>query len=430
MIKRYAHKDMENIFSDQNRFNNYLLIEEAVVEAYFKLGLVPEEDYLNIINKAHVDLKSIYEIESVTKHDVIAFTRSISLQLGEEKKWFHYSLTSTDVVDSAQSLTLRTANEKILKDLDDLLILTKRMAKKYKKQPIMGRTHGIHAEITSFGLKWALWYDELSRCKERFLEERKRVEVIKLSGAVGNYANIPMEVEEYVAEKFNMDYAKISTQVLSRDRHTGFIFSLAQIASCLEKTATEIRHLSRSEIGEVEECFSSGQKGSSAMPHKRNPVGCENICGCSRLMRSYVEVAFENNNLWHERDISHSSAERIIIPDALILLDYMLKRFKGICKNLVIHTDKMEENILLLYGVTYSGGVLSKLITKGMSREEAYDLIQPIAFKALNEKKLFRHLLMESPGVTSVLSKTKITACFNQNKYLKNVDKIFQRLGI
>ena len=430
MIKRYAHKDMENIFSDQNRFNNYLLIEEAVVEAYFKLGLIPEEDYLNIINKAHVDLKSINEIESVTKHDVIAFTRSISLQRGEEKKWFHYSLTSTDVVDSAQSLTLRTANEKILKDLDDLLILTKRMAKKYKKQPIMGRTHGIHAEITSFGLKWALWYDELSRCKERFLEERRRVEVIKLSGAVGNYANIPMEVEEYVAEKFNMDYAKISTQVLSRDRHTGFIFSLAQIASCLEKMATEIRHLSRSEIGEVEECFSSGQKGSSAMPHKRNPVGCENICGCSRLMRSYVEVAFENNNLWHERDISHSSAERIIIPDALILLDYMLKRFKGICKNLVIHTDKMEENILLLYGVTYSGGVLSKLITKGMSREEAYDLIQPIAFKALNEKKLFRHLLMESPGVTSVLSKTEITACFNQNKYLKNVDKIFQRLGI
>ena len=430
MIKRYAHKDMDNIFSDQNRFNNYLLIEEAVVEAYFKLGLVPEEDYLNIINKAHVDLKSINEIESVTKHDVIAFTRSISLQLGEEKKWFHYSLTSTDVVDSAQSLTLRTANEKILKDLDDLLILTKRMAKKYKKQPIMGRTHGIHAEITSFGLKWALWYDELSRCKERFLEERRRVEVIKLSGAVGNYANIPMEVEEYVAEKFNMDYAKISTQVLSRDRHTGFIFSLAQIASCLEKMATEIRHLSRSEIGEVEECFSSGQKGSSAMPHKRNPVGCENICGCSRLMRSYVEVAFENNNLWHERDISHSSAERIIIPDALILLDYMLKRFKGICKNLVIHTDKMEENILLLYGVTYSGSVLSKLITKGMSREEAYDLIQPIAFKALNEKKLFRHLLMESLGVTSVLSKTEITACFNQNKYLKNVDKIFQRLGI
>lgn len=430
MIKRYAHKDMENIFSDQNRFNNYLLIEEAVVEAYFKLGLVPEEDYLNIINKAHVDLKSINEIESITKHDVIAFTRSISLQLGEEKKWFHYSLTSTDVVDSAQSLTLRTANEKILKDLDDLLLVSKKMAKKYKKQPIMGRTHGIHAEITSFGLKWALWYDELTRCKERFLEERKRIEVIKLSGAVGNYANIPMEVEEYVAEKFNMDYAKISTQVLSRDRHTGFVFSLAQIASCLEKMATEIRHLSRSEIGEVEECFSSGQKGSSAMPHKRNPVGCENICGCARLMRSYVDVAFENNNLWHERDISHSSAERIILPDSLILLDYMLKRFKGICKNLVVHTDKMEENILLLYGVTYSGSVLSKLITKGMSREEAYDLIQPIAFKALNEKKLFRHLLMENPAVTSVLTRSEITACFNQNKYLKNVDKIYQRLGI
>ena len=221
MIKRYSSKQFEDIFSDQNRFNNYLLIEEAVIEAYFKLGLIPEKDYLEIVKKAHVDLKSIEELEAITKHDVIAFTRSISLQLGEEKKWFHYSLTSTDVVDSAQSLTLKTANEQILKDLNALMMVTKEKAYEYKDQPIMGRTHGMHAEITSFGLKWALWYDELKRCKERFLEERKRIEVIKLSGAVGNYANIPMEVEEYVAKKFNMEYARISTQVLSRDRHTG-----------------------------------------------------------------------------------------------------------------------------------------------------------------------------------------------------------------
>ena len=421
---------MEKIFSDENRFNNYLLIEEAVVEAYFKLGLIPEKDYLAIKEKAHIDLISIEELESITKHDVIAFTRSISAQLGEEKKWFHYSLTSTDVVDSAQSLTLKAANSHILTDLDNLLVTIKKMAKKYVNQPIMGRTHGMHAEITSFGLKWALYFDELNRCKARFLEERKRIEVIKLSGAVGNYANIPMEVEEYVAKKFDMDYAPISTQVLSRDRHAGYIFSLTQIASCLEKMATEIRHLSRTEIGEVEENFTKGQKGSSAMPHKRNPVGSENICGCARIMRSYVDVALENNILWHERDISHSSAERIMIPDALTLLDYMLKRFNGICEDLVVHTDKMEENILLTYGVTYSGAVLSKLITKGLSREEAYDLIQPIAFKAMNEKKLFRHLLMEDKEVSKLLTKSEITECFNQNYYFKNVKKIYKRLGI
>ena len=430
MIKRYSHKEFEHIFSDENRFNNYLIIEEAVIEAYFKLGLIPEADYKAIVEKAHVDLASIEEIEAITKHDVIAFTRSISLQLGEEKKWFHYSLTSTDVVDSAQSLTLKAANSLLLEDLDNLIEVTRKMARKYEKQPIMGRTHGMHAEITSFGLKWALWFDELNRCKERFLNERKNIEVIKLSGAVGNYANIPMEVEEYVAKKLGMDYARISTQVLSRDRHAGYIFSLAQIASCLEKMATEIRHLSRSEIGEVQEPFSKGQKGSSAMPHKKNPIGCENICGCARIMRSYVDVALEDNNLWHERDISHSSAERIILPDACTLLDYMLKRFTGICKDLVVNTEKMNENILLHYGVTYSGGVLSKLINKGMSREEAYDLIQPIAFKALNEKKLFRHLLIEDAEVSKVLTKKEITECFDENNYLKNVKKIYKRLGI
>ena len=428
MIKRYSHKEFEQIFSDKNRFNNYLIIEEAVVEAYFKLGLIPEKDFKAIVKKAHVDLNAIEEIEAITKHDVIAFTRSISRQLGEEKKWFHYSLTSTDVVDSAQSLTLKAANSLLLEDLDNLIEVTRKMAKKYENQPIMGRTHGMHAEITSFGLKWALWFDELNRCKERFLAERKNIEVIKLSGAVGNYANIPMAVEEYVANKLGMDYAKISTQVLSRDRHAGYIFSLAQIASCLEKMATEIRHLSRSEIGEVQEPFSKGQKGSSAMPHKKNPIGCENICGCARIMRSYVDVALEDNNLWHERDISHSSAERIILPDACTLLDYMLKRFTGICKDLVVNTEKMNENILLHYGVTYSGGVLSKLIDKGMSREEAYDLIQPIAFKALNEKKLFRHLLIEDEKVSKVLTKKEITECFDESHYLKNVSNIYQRL--
>jgi len=430
MIKRYSNKECENIFSDEVRFNNYLLIEEAVIEAYFKLGIIPEIDYLNIIKKAHIDLNKINELEEITKHDVIAFTRSISLQLGEEKRWFHYSLTSTDVVDSAQSLTLKTANELILKDLDNLIKVCKEKAKKYQDQLIMGRTHGMHAEITSFGLKWALWFDELNRCRNRFINERKNVEVIKISGAVGNYANIPMEIEEYVASKFKMDYAPISTQVLSRDRHAGYIFSLAQIASCLEKMATEIRHLSRSEINEVEEYFASGQKGSSAMPHKRNPIGSENICGCARILRSYVDVAMENNILWHERDISHSSAERIMLPDAITLLDYMLKRFTKICDSLIVNTKKMEENILLHYGVTYSGMILTKLINKGLSREEAYDLIQPLAFKSLNEKKLFLDILLENEDVLKALNKEEIKECFNPDNYLKNVTKIYQRLGI
>ena len=430
MIDRYSSKTFKKIFSDETRFNNYLLIEEAVVEEYFKMGLIPENDYKKIIEKAHVDLVKIIELESVTKHDVIAFTRSISSQLGEEKKWLHYSLTSTDVVDSAQSLTLKTANSYILDDLDELISVTKNLAKKYKEQPIMGRTHGMHAEITSFGLKWALYFDELNRCKNRFLFERKNVEVIKLSGAVGNYANIPMEIEEYVAKKFDMNYANISTQVLSRDRHAGFIFSLAQIASCLEKMATEIRHLSRSEVGEVEENFAKGQKGSSAMPHKKNPIGCENICGCARIMRSYVEVALENNILWHERDISHSSTERIMLPDALTLLDYMLKRFKNICEDLVVHTDKMEKNISLNFGVTYSGAILNKMIKKGLSREEAYDLIQSLAFKALNEKKYFKDLLIIDERINELLSKEEIEECFDEKYYLKNVEKIYKRLGI
>ncbi len=428
MIKRYSHKEFEEIFSDKNRFNNYLIIEETVIEAYFKLGIVPEQDYKAIVKKAHVDLKSIEEIEAVTKHDVIAFTRSISHQLGEEKKWFHYSLTSTDVVDSAQSLTLKYANNLLLDDLDNLISVTKVMAEKYKHQPIIGRTHGMHAEITSFGLKWALWFDELNRCRERFLNERNNVEVIKLSGAVGNYANIPMEVEEYVANKLGMNFARISTQVLSRDRHAGYIFSLAQIASCLEKMATEIRHLSRSEISEVQELFLKGQKGSSAMPHKKNPIGSENICGCARIMRSYVDVALEDNNLWHERDISHSSAERIIIPDACTLLDYMLKRFTQICKDLVVNTEKMNENILLNYGITYSGGVLNKLINKGMSREEAYDLVQSIAFKTLNEKQPFKNLLLEDEHINKVLNKEEIIECFDEDYYLKNIDNIYKRL--
>ena len=430
MIKRYSSKELEEIFSDEHKFNNFLLVEEAVVEAYVKLGVVPIEDYQKIVEKAHIDLNKISELENITKHDVIAFTRSISMQLGDEKKWIHYSLTSTDVVDSAQSLSIKEANDIILARLNKLIEVVKNKAIKYQNQPIIGRTHGMHAEVTSFGLKWALWYDELIRCKNRFLEERSNIEVIKLSGAVGNYANIPMEVEEIVAKKFNMNHSLISTQVLSRDRHASFIFSIAMIASCLEKIATEIRHLSRSEIKEVEEYFESGQKGSSAMPHKRNPIASENICGCARIVKSYVNVALENNILWHERDISHSSAERIMIPDALTLIEYMIKRMTNILDKLVVYSNKMEEDINLTYGVVYSGNVLQTLINKGLSREESYDLIQPIAFNSLNTKTHFKELLKQNEKVSSILSSKEIDECFSEDYYLKNVKKIYERLGI
>lgn len=428
MIDRYCSPIMKTIFSDAHKFNNFLKIEEATLEAYVQLKVIPETDYQKIVDKAYIDVKRIQELEALTKHDVIAFTRSISEQLGEEKKWFHYSLTSTDVVDSAQALTLYEANEILAKEIKQFLALLKEKALIYKHVPIMGRTHGMHAEITSFGLKYVLWYDELLRDYQRFEMERKNVEVIKLSGAVGNYANIPCVIEEMVAKKFKLGYATVSTQVLSRDRHAGYIFSLTQIGSLLEKIATEFRHLSRSEIKETEEFFAKTQKGSSAMPHKRNPIGCENICGCARVLRSYTQIAQENNNLWHERDISHSSAERIMLPDAISLLHYMLSRSYQIVKNLVVFEEKMEQDIHLTYDVVFSGNVLSALILKGLSREEAYDLIQPLAFLALQEKKSYQEILKEST-VTKYLSMEEIDACFDVQYYLRNVEAIYKRMG-
>ncbi len=429
MIDRYLTKEMKEIFSLENKYQNFLNIEKAVIEAYVSLNKIPESDFEAIDKKAYINLDRINELEEITKHDVIAFTRSISEQLGPEKKWFHYSLTSTDVVDSAQSLVLHEANSYLNQDITKLLNVLKDKALKYQETPIIGRTHGMHAEVTSFGLKWLLYYDELNRCYHRFLDERKNVEVIKLSGAVGNYANIPMEVEEYVAKKFNLDYALISTQVLSRDRHAGYIYSLVSIASLLEKIATEIRHLSRSEINEVSEYFASGQKGSSAMPHKKNPIGCENICGCARIMKSYLQVALDNNILWHERDISHSSAERIMLPDAISLLHYMLNRLNKIITTLVVNEDKMLENINLTYGVIFSGNVLQVLIDHGMSRETSYDLIQPIAFESLEKKISFKSLLLNNENITKVIDKKTLNECFNIDYYLKNVAKIYQRMG-
>ena len=429
MIERYSSPEMDAIWNDQNKFGKFLLIELANVEAYAKLKIIPKKDVSSIQANAVFSLARIAELEKITKHDVIAFTRCVSESLGAEKKWFHYNLTSTDVVDSAQALMLRDANEIIEADIQKLLKVLKKKALKYKNKPCIGRTHGIHGEVTSFGLKWALYFDELQRDLERFEQARDEVEVIKLSGAMGNFAEADPRVEVLVAKELGIDYAEISTQVISRDRIAHYVMVLALLASLLEKIATEVRNLSRTEIHEVEEHFDEGQKGSSAMPHKRNPIASENICGCARVMRSYVNPAVEDNALWHERDISHSSVERIILPDATTLLHYMFKRYSDVIENLTVFPKWMARNIERTNGVIFSSRVLEALIRKGLSREAAYDFIQPLAFQAFNEEKSFRQCL-EAQHIDKYLNAKELDQCFDQKYFLRNVGVIYQRLGI
>ena len=426
MIDRYSLPRMKEIWTDKSKFDAFLQVEIASTEAFNKAGIVPDIDFNKIKNNATYYLDRVFELEEETKHDVIAFTRAVSETLGEERKWIHYGLTSTDVVDSANAILLKKCNEILEKDIDDLLNTLKNLAIKYENTPCIGRTHGKHAEITSFGLKFALYYDELLRDKKRFIEARNDIECIKLSGAVGNYLTTTIDIEKTVAEILGLNRAKISTQVLSRDRHAYYISTLALIASCLEKMATEIRNLSREEISEVSEGFAKGQKGSSAMPHKRNPIGCENICGCARIMKSYVSVALENNVLWHERDISHSSAERIMLADSTILLDYMLVRFSKTLQNLDIFEENMIKNIYLTNGVIFSGRLLNYLVKKGYTREEAYDLIQPITFKCRKENIDFKDELIKE----NIISEEESLEIFDLNFYLKSVEAIYKEVGI
>ncbi len=429
MIERYSRKQMRDIWSEKNKFDTYLKVELLNAKAWSKLGVVPEED-LPKLDKATYSIDRVKEIEVITKHDVVAFTRAVGESLGEEKKWIHYGLTSTDVVDTANGYLLKCANDIIEKDLCDIMNVIKKRALEFEYTPCIGRTHGMHADITSFGLKWALWYSDLTRIKEEFLAARKNVEVGKLSGAVGNFANIPPQIEESVCADLGISYANISTQVIQRDRHAQYMSVLSLIASELEKMALEVRHLARQEVKEAEEAFSKGQKGSSAMPHKRNPISSENICGCARVMRGYMLTSFENIALWHERDISHSSTERIILPDSTALLDYMLVRFKSILENLVVYPDKMNEDIYLTRGVIFAQRVLYKLIDKGLVREEAYDTVQPIAMRALEEKKNYQDLLKEEQKVSGLLTNEEIDDCFTLDYYMKNVDFIYKRVGI
>ncbi|MCR5787142.1 MAG: adenylosuccinate lyase [Acholeplasmatales bacterium] len=429
MIERYSRKCMRDIWSEQNKFDAYLKVELLNAKAWNKLGVVPAED-LKKLDNAKFDIARIKEIEAVTKHDVVAFTRAVGETLGEEKKWIHYGLTSTDVVDTANGYLLKCANEILLKDIDDLMKVVKKRALEFEFTPCIGRTHGMHADITTFGLKWALWYSDLKRIREEFVSACKNVEVGKLSGAVGNFANIPPQIEEDVCKDLGISYADVSTQIIQRDRHASYMSALALVGSQLEKMALEVRHLARQEVKEAEEAFSKGQKGSSAMPHKRNPISSENICGCSRVLRGYMLTSFENIALWHERDISHSSTERIILPDATELLDYMLNRFKGILENLVVYPEKMIEDIWLTHGVIFAQRVLYALIDKGLVREEAYDTVQPIAMRALELKKNYADLLKEDAKVSSLLSNEEIDDCFTLEYYFKNVDYIFTRVGL
>ena len=421
---------MRKVWTELNKFDAYLRVEILASEAWSQLGVVPKEDVEKLWKNASFDINRIYEIEQQTRHDIVAFTRAVSETLGEERKWVHYGLTSTDVVDTANGYLLKQANTILLDDIEKMLEVLRKRAIEFKNTPCIGRTHGIHADITSFGLKWALWYEEMKRNLNRFITAARGVEVGKISGAVGNFANIPPFIQDYVCEKLGNESANISTQVIQRDRHAYYMATLAVIASSIEQMAMEIRNLQRTEVHEVEESFGKGQKGSSAMPHKRNPISSENMCGCARVMRGYMATFYENVALWHERDISHSATERIILPDATMLLDYMLNRFRGILENLVVFEDVMKENIYRTRKVIFAQRVMNALIERGFSREQAYDTVQPIAMRAMSERADYQELLAESPEVMAVLTRAALDECFTLEYYLKNVDFIFDRVGI
>lgn len=430
MISRYAREEMSSIWTEENQFKAWLDVELAACWAWSKIGVIPIGDVETLYDNATFDVQRIKEIEEQTRHDVVAFTRAVSESLGDEKKWVHYGLTSTDVVDTAWGVRLKQANALLKTDLTRIIDVLAIKAKTHKHTVMMGRTHGIHAEPTTFGLKCALWYAEMKRNLERFEKAAKDVEFGKLSGSVGTFANIPPDVEKYTCEKLGLTPAPISTQTLQRDRHAYYMSTLALIGSTLEKMAVEVRHLQRSEVREAEEAFRKGQKGSSSMPHKRNPISSENISGCARVLRGYMVTAFENIPLWHERDISHSSAERIILPDATILLDYMLSRFAGVMERLVVFEENMKENIWKTHGLVFSQRVLNKLIEKGVIREIAYDAVQPLAMQAWEYQIPFKPLVEKDEYITSQLNQSEIDDAFDLNHHTRNVDIIFERVGL
>ena len=430
MIDRYTRPEMKEIWRDKARYQCWLDVEIAADEAWSKLGHIPAEDVEKIRQNATFTVEGINEIEAVTHHDVIAFTRDVSKSLGPERKWVHYGLTSTDVVDTAQGLQLKKVNDILRQDIQDFMDILADRAREFKYTVCMGRTHGIHAEPTTFGLKLARWYSEMKRNQERFEHAAKGVEAGKISGAVGTFAEVDPQVEAYVCQKLGLRPQEISTQVLPRDLHAEYVAAIALVGTALENMATEVRSLQRTEIHEVEEHFAKGQKGSSAMPHKRNPIGSENICGCARVLRGNVVTAYEDVTLWHERDISHSSAERMILPDSTALLDYMLHRFGKIIKNLDVFPDRMKHNMDETLGLIYSGRVLLKLVNSGMTREDAYDLIQKYTAKCWADHVPYRPLLEADPIVAKQLTKEDLDDAFDYHWHLRHVDDIFHRVGL
>src|SRR3989338_6343657 len=426
MIERYTLPRMGKIWEDRNRFQRMLDVEIMACGAFVRKRLIPKSALSGIKRRARFDVDRIKEIEKETKHDVIAFIKSISENVGPDAKYIHMGLTSSDVLDTGLSLQMRDAADILIDDLKRFLIALERKAKKYKNTPCVGRTHGVHAEPMTFGLKFALIYAETQRNIGRMKAAREAISVGKLSGAVGTFANVDPWVEEYVCKRLKLNPAPISTQVIQRDRHAQFLTTIAIIGGTLEKFATEIRSLQRTEVLEAEEPFTEGQKGSSAMPHKRNPVLSENLTGLARLVRGYANAAMENIPLWHERDISHSSVERVIAPDATILIDFMLARLTGLIRDLVVYPGNMKANLNKLKGLIFSQGVLLALTEKGVIRENAYQIVQRNAMKVWRENKDFKELLLKDKDVTARLSKKEIDSCFDLSHHLKNVEYIFK----
>ncbi|MFA5180109.1 MAG: adenylosuccinate lyase [Syntrophales bacterium] len=428
MIPRYSREKMERIWSPENRYQKWLDIEILACEAMAKLGLIPEASLKTIQERAGFDIARIDEIEKTTKHDVIAFLTSVTEKVGADGRFIHMGLTSSDILDTSLAVLMQEAADLLLKDLDALLDVLKRRACEHKTTLMIGRSHGIHAEPITFGLKMALWYGEMERNRDRLLRARESVSTGKIAGAVGTFSFIDPFVEEYVCAKLGLKPAPVSSQIVQRDRHAEFFCTLAIIASSLDKFAQEIRLLQRTEVREAEEYFSPGQKGSSAMPHKRNPVLSENLSGLARLMRSYALAALEDIPLWHERDISHSSVERVICPDATILLDFMLSRFTGMIEKLVVYPERMLKNIQMTHGVIFSQMVLLKLIDKGMSREDAYAVVQRQAMRSWEEGRDFKSLLAEDDRAKNYLGPGELDAIFRTDNFLGKVDFIFKRV--
>ena len=434
MIPRYSRPKMAAIWEPANRFSLWLKIEVLACEAWAELGVVPKEAVAEIKAKATFDMAALVpridEIERRTKHDVVAFTEAVAEKIGPASRYIHLGLTSSDILDTCLACQMQQAADLLLEDAAALEAVLAALAVKHKRTPMMGRTHGIHAEPTTFGLKLAMWLMEVQRAKERLVRAREVASFGKLSGAVGTFANVPPQVEEYVCAKLGLKPEPISTQIIQRDRHAEYLAVLGIVGSSLDKFATEIRHLQRTEVREAEEPFGEGQKGSSAMPHKRNPVTCEQISGLARLLRSNVQAGMENVALWHERDISHSSVERVILPDGTILLDYLLAKFRDIVQGMRVYPEQMQRNLNATHGVIYSQQVLLALSKAGATREAAYAMVQRNAMRAWETGEEFRALLLADADVRAVLSPAEIESCFDLGYHLRHVDAIFRRVGL